>query len=71
MAGSISAGTQRQLTRANVATINELETLMNHSFDDGKALYQRSDKVRLQDYTYKQLLKQVHRAVPAGDVASV
>ena len=40
----VSASTQRQLTQANVATINELETLMNHLFYDSKALYQRSDK---------------------------
>jgi hypothetical protein len=65
VAGSTAQGTntstQRQLTQANVMTINELETLMQHLFDDGKALYERSDKTRLKDYTYKQLLKQVRR----------
>jgi hypothetical protein len=32
-----NASTQRQLTQANVATINALETLMQQLFDDGKA----------------------------------
>jgi hypothetical protein len=56
-----NASTQRQLTQANVETVNALETLMQHLFDDGKSLYERSDKTRLKDYTYKQLLKQVRR----------
>ena len=59
-----SVSTQRQLSQANVETINELEKLMQHLFDDGKSLYERSDKTRLKDYTYKQLLKQVRRAQP-------
>ena len=61
-----NASTQRQLTQANVETINTLEMLMQHLFDDGKSLYERSDKARLKDYTYKQLLKQVRRAQPGG-----
>jgi protein involved in polysaccharide export with SLBB domain len=65
VASSTSQGTnvstQRQLTQANVGTINELEKLMQHLFDDGKSLYERSDKTRLKDYTYKQLLKLVRR----------
>lgn len=56
-----NTSTQRQLTQANVQTINALETLMQHLFDDGKSLYERSDKTRLKDYTYKQLLKLVRR----------
>ena len=60
-----SASTQRQLTQANVKTINELQTLMNHVFADGKALYARSDKARRKDYTYQQLLKQVRRTAGA------
>ena len=56
-----NTSTQRQLTQANVETINELEALMQHLFDDGKSLYERSDKTRLKDYTYKQLLKLVRR----------
>ena len=59
-----SASTQRQLTQAHVDTINALEKLMQHLFDDGKSLYERSDKPRLKDYTYKQLLKQVRRTQP-------
>jgi hypothetical protein len=62
-----SLSTQRQLTQANVQTINELETLMQHLFDDGKSLYERSDKTRLKDYTYKQLLKLVRREPAAKD----
>ena len=60
-----NASTQRQLTQANVDTINKLEKLMQHLFDDGKSLYERSDKSRLKDYTYRQLLKQVRRSQPA------
>ncbi len=60
-----NASTQRQLTQTNVGTITTLERLMQHLFDDGKSLYERSDKTRLKDYTYKQLLKQVRRAQPA------
>lgn len=56
-----NASTQRQLTQANVGTINELEKLMQHLLDDGKSLYERSDKTRLKDYIYKQLLKLVRR----------
>jgi hypothetical protein len=56
-----NASTQRQLTQTNVGTVNELETLMQHLFDDGKSLYERSDKPKLKDYTYKQLLKLVRR----------
>ena len=46
--------------------INKLEKLMQHLFDDGKALYERSDKPRLKDCTYRQLLKQVRRSQPGG-----
>ena len=46
-------------------TVNKLEELMQHLFDDGKSLYERSDKARLKDYTYRQLLKQVRRPQPA------
>ena len=60
-----NASTQRQLTHANVETVNKLEELMQHLFDDGKSLYERSDKARLKDYTYRQLLKQVRRTQPA------
>ena len=61
-----NASTQRQLTQANVGAVNELEALMQHLFDDGKSLYERSDKTRLKDYTYKQLLKLVRRERPGG-----
>lgn len=66
-----SVSTQRQLTQANVKTINELEKLMQHLFNDGKSLYERRDKTRLKDYTYKQLLKLVRRERQTGkdDVA--
>ena len=63
---STNASTQRQLSQANVQTINALETLMKHLFDDGKALYQRRDKARQKDYTYQQLLKQVRRTQPGA-----
>lgn len=60
MASSTSHGTnvstQRQLTQVNVETVNKLEELMQHLFDDDKSLYERSDKARLKDYTYRQLL---------------
>lgn len=60
-----NASTQRQLTQTNVGTINELEALMQHLFDDGKSIYERRDKIRLKDYTYRQLLKLVRRAQQA------
>ena len=62
-----NTSTQRRLTQANVETVNALEKLMQHLFDDGKDLYERSDPARQKDYTYRQLLKQVCRTAP-GDV---
>jgi hypothetical protein len=62
-----NTSTQRCLTQANVETVNALEKLMQHLFDDGKALYERSDPDRQKDYTYRQVLKQVRRTAP-GDV---
>ena len=74
VSGSTAQGTntstQRQLTQANVQTINELEALMQHLFDDGKALYERSDKPKLKDYTYKQLLKLVRRERAGADAGA-
>ena len=52
--------------QANVETINELETLRSHLFDDGQALCQRNDKAWLRAYIHKQLLKQMRRASPAA-----
>jgi len=73
VASSTSQGTntstQRQLTQANVQTINALETLMQHLFDDGKALYGRSDKARSKDYTYSDLMKLVRREQAEQDGA--
>ena len=65
-----NVSTQRQLTQANVDAINELETLMQHLLDDGKSLYERSDKPRYKDYAYKQLLKRVRRAPAAAKPAA-
>ena len=52
--------------QANVETINELETLRSHLFDDGQALCQRNDKAWLRAYIHKQLLKQMRRASPVA-----
>lgn len=56
-----NTSTRRQLTQDNVTTINALETLMQDLFDDGKALYERSNPAKTKDYTYKQLLKRVRQ----------
>ena len=67
----VSTSTRRQLTQDNVTTINALETVMQEFFDDGKALYERSNPAKLKDYTYKQLLKRVRLARPAAPVPPV
>ena len=64
-----NTSTQRQLTQDNVAVVNALEQLMQHLFDDGKSLYERSNPAKRKDYTYRQLLKQV-RQTPAAKPAA-
>ena len=63
-----SVSTQKGLTEANINTLNTLWDLMKHLLADGKDLYRTSDKPRLDDYTYKQLLKKV-RLTPAAKPA--
>ncbi len=54
-----NTSTRRLLTQDNVKVINALEMPMQEIFDDGKAIYERSNPAKLKDYTYKQLLKRV------------
>ena len=63
-----SVSTQKGLTEANINTLNDLWALMKHLLNDGKDLYRTSDKPKLDDYTYKQLLKKL-RLTPAGKPA--
>ena len=58
---SSSVSTQKGLTEANIKTLNALWAVMKHTLADGKDLYRTSDKPRLDDYTYKQLLKKLRR----------
>lgn len=50
---------QKDLTQDSTATLNALYELMADLFADGKALYARENKAKLDDYTIKQLLKRV------------
>ena len=64
-----NTSTRRALTQDNVKVINDLEMPMQEIFDDGKAIYERSNPAKLKDYTYKQLLKRVRleRAAKPAD----
>lgn len=53
--------TQKGNTEENMTVLNALYAEMMHLFNDGKALYARSDKAKAEDYTFKQLLKRVRR----------
>lgn len=57
-----NTSTQKILTQDNIAVLNALNALMQHLLADGKALYRTSNKAKLADYTYRQLLKRVRLA---------
>ena len=52
---------QKGNTEENMTVLNALYAEMTHLFNDGKALYSRSDKAKAEDYTFRQLLKRVRR----------
>ncbi|WP_019946129.1 hypothetical protein [Hymenobacter aerophilus] len=52
---------QKAHTADNMTVLNALYAPMTHLFQDGKALYSRTDKPKYQDYTFAQLLKRVRR----------
>jgi molybdopterin converting factor small subunit len=52
---------QRLLTADNVKLFRTLYTPMKELMDDGKSIYKTADKVKLQDYTLRKVLQQVHR----------
>ncbi len=56
-----SVSTQKGLTETNIKALNALWAVMKHALTDGKDLYRTSDKPKLDDYTYKQLLKKLRR----------
>lgn len=56
---------RKALTQDNVAVLNALNALMQHLLADGKDLYRATNKAKLADYTFKQLLKKVRLARPA------
>jgi hypothetical protein len=62
-----SQSTQRQLTQDNTVAVRALSEPMQHLLADGKALYARSNKAKLADYTYKQLLKRVRQTQAAAE----
>ncbi|MBT9393432.1 hypothetical protein KLP40_09680 [Hymenobacter sp. NST-14] len=53
--------TQKGNTEENMIVLNALYEPMTHLFNDGKALYGRSDKAKAEDYTFRQLIKRVRR----------
>lgn len=53
--------TQMGITQENIQVLNALYQPMALLFKDGKSLYNRSDKVKRQDYTLQQLLKRVRQ----------
>ncbi|MBD2715908.1 hypothetical protein KBK19_12775 [Microvirga sp. STR05] len=57
---------QKINTEENMTVLNALYAEMAHLFNDGKALYARSDKAKAEDYTFQQLLKRVRRERKAG-----
>lgn len=59
------ASTQRSLAQDNIAVLNTLNGFMQSLFADGKDLYRTSNKAKLADYTYRQLLKRLRREQPA------
>ncbi|WP_046244194.1 hypothetical protein [Hymenobacter terrenus] len=61
--------TQKSLTQENIKVLNALYAFMQLVLADGKALYRTSDKAKLADYTFKQLLKRVRRD-RQGDTAA-
>ena len=61
-----SMSTQRQLTQDNTVAVRALSEPMQNLLADGKALYARTNKAKLADYTYKQLLKRVRQTQPAA-----
>ena len=54
-----SVSTQKGMTTTNIGTLNALWAVLKHVLADGKDLYRTSDKPKLDDYTYKQLLKKL------------
>ena len=61
---------QKSHTDDNMTVLNALYAPMKHLFDDGKALYARSDKAKYEDYTFTQLLKRIRRERKAQEPAS-
>jgi hypothetical protein len=52
---------QRLLTADNAKLFRALYAPLKHLLDDGKSIYKTADKVKLQDYTLRKVLQQVHR----------
>ncbi len=61
-----SLSDQRLLTADNVQLYRALYAPMRHLLDDGKSLYKTADPVKLQDYTLRKILQQVHREHGGG-----
>lgn len=62
--------TQHSLTQDNITVLNTLNSFMQSLFADGKDLYRTSNRAKLADYTYRQLLKRLRREQPAGAPAA-
>lgn len=65
-----NTSTRRGLSQENIIVLNALFTIMQHLLNDGKDIFRTSNKAKLADYTYQQLLKRVRLARKAKEATT-